>query len=299
MRIGLSSYSLNSEIQKGNLSLLDAIDFVAAQGGECMELVPFAFKFDGADGAIDRAFIAQVIRRANDAGVVLVNYSILADLCVEGEALDREVARVCHHVDIAEALGLNRMRHDISAFRRPLGENGVEQFDRLLPCMVEGASRVADYAKGKGVTTLVENHGFFANGCDRVERVLNAVARDNYHLLLDTGNIVCVDEDPTVAAIRLSHRARMIHLKDFYVRRDDPGDTTQFDCEGHWFRSMAGRFLRGAILMQGDLDMRAIAKAIVSSGYDGDIVVEFEGMEDARYASRVSLMNARKLFGKA
>ena len=202
------------------------------------------------------------------------------------------------HVDIAAELGVERMRHDISAFRRPRDENGVTHFERLFPRMVEAATRISEYAKTLGITTMLENHGFFVNGCDRCERLVRAVNRDNYKLLLDTGNIACVDEDPAVAAKRLSPLCGMIHLKDFYIRRRDPGDTTEFDCGGHWFRSNHGRYLRGSIMGQGDLDMYEILGAIKQSGYDGNIAIEFEGFEEPKYASRVSLDNARRIWNE-
>ena len=145
---------------------------------------------------------------------------------------------------------------------------------------------------------MIENHGFFANGCDRVERILNLVNDDNYGLLLDTGNVVCVDEDAAVAADTLAPLTRMVHLKDFYIRTRDPGDATQFDCAGSWFRSRGGKYLRGAILAQGDLDMGSILRSLKTSGYDGDIAIEFEGLEDAQYASAVGLQNARRIWNE-
>ena len=296
MRIGLSSYSLDREIAAGRITLEDAMDWAAAHGAECMELVPFAFRLEDATGAIDRARIAQVKRRAADAGIALCNYSVLADFCREGEALEKEIARVCHEVDIAAELGLSRMRHDVCAFRRPQSSNGALDFERWLPVMAEAAGRVCAHAKTRGVTTLIENHGFFANGCDRVERILHAVNDDNYGLLLDTGNIVCVDEQAEIAAQTLAAKTRMVHLKEFYIRSADPGDSTQFDCAGSWFRSRGGKYLRGAILAQGDLDIPAILRALKASGYDGDIVIEFEGLEDAYYASAVGLQNARRIW---
>lgn len=298
MKIGASSYSLDGLIAAGKMTLYDAIDWIAAQGGESVEFVPFAFRFDDeATGRIDMETISKARRRTADAGLEAANYSILANLCVEDdEAYEKEVARICHHVDIAAELGVPRMRHDISAFRRPLDQNGLADFDALLPRMIEGARRVTEYAKTRGVRTLIENHGFFVNGCDRVERVLNGVNHENYDLLLDTGNIACVDEDPTVAAWRLAKRAEIVHLKDFYIRRRDPGDTTQFDCGGHWFRSYAGKYLRGSIMGQGDLDMYAILGELKRSGFDGNLMIEFEGLEEPSYATAVSMANARRIW---
>lgn len=300
MNIGLSSYSLDREIASGRMTLGEAVDWAAAQGASCMELVPFAFRFDdAATGAIDGDAVARVRRRAADAGIRLCNYSVLADFCREGEALEKEIARVCHEVDIAAALGLDKMRHDVCAFRRPQAQNTLADFERWLPVMADAAARVCEYAGRRGVKTMIENHGFFANGCDRVLRVMRAVGDDNYGLLLDTGNIVCVDEDAAVAARELAPVTRMVHLKDFYIRGRDPGDSTQFDCAGSWFRSRDGKYLRGAILAQGDLDVPAILGALKRSGYDGDIVIEFEGLEDARYAAAVGMQNARRLWDEA
>ncbi len=297
MKLGISSYCLDRLMESGEMTLGDVIEFAARQGAECLELVPFAFRFDDVEtGKTDAAAIAKVRRQARDAGVRLCNYSVLADFCREGEELEKEIARVCHEVDIAAELGLSKMRHDVSGFRRPQNTNTQADFDRWLPVMAEAAARVCDHGKARGVMTLIENHGFFANGSDRVDRVLRAVNRENYGLLLDTGNVVCVDEDAPAAAKALASRTKMVHLKDFYIRTRDPGDSTQFDCAGSWFRSRGGKYLRGAILGQGDLDVYAVLGALKGSGYDGDVAIEFEGLEEARYATAVSLSNARRIW---
>lgn len=299
MKLGISSYCLDREMKKGAMTLHQVIDWAAKAGAECIELVPFAFRFDDPEtGRIDTAAIAAVKKQAKDAGIEIVNYSVLADFCKEGEALEQEINRVRREIDIAAELGVPRMRHDVSAFRRPQNENTGADFDRWLPVMADAARRLTRYAKEKGVKTMIENHGFFANGCDRVERILNLVNDENYGLLLDTGNIVCVDEDAAVAAQTLAPLTRMVHLKDFYIRTRDPGDATQFDCAGSWFRSRGDKYLRGAILAQGDLDMWSILHSIKASGYDGDIVIEFEGLEDAPYASAVGMQNARRIWNE-
>lgn len=299
MKLGISSYCLDREIEQGRMTLADTIDWAAAQGAQCMELVPFAFRFDGpATGKIDSQAIAAVKKQARDAGIELCNYSVLADLCREGEAQRDEINRLKHEIDIAAELELPRMRHDVCAFRRPQGQNTPRDFEQMLPRMAEAARELTQYGRSRGVQTLIENHGFFANGSDRVIRILDLVNDENYGLLLDTGNVICVDEDPAIAAHTLAPLCRMVHLKDFYIRSRDPGDSTQFDCAGSWFRSRGGRYLRGAILAQGDLDIDETLAALKHSGYDGHIVIEFEGMEDARYATSVGLHNARRIWNQ-
>ena len=173
MKLGISSYCLDREMEQGKMTLHEVIDWAAKMGAECMELVPFAFRFDDKDTwKIDTQAIAQVKKHARDAGIELVNYSVLADFCKEGEALEIEIRRIEHEIDIAAELGLPRMRHDVSGFRRPQGENTLKDFERWMPVMAESAKYLTEYAKSRGVMTLIENHGFFANGCDRVERIL-------------------------------------------------------------------------------------------------------------------------------
>ena len=87
MKLGLSTYSLDGEISSGRMTLGDVLDWIAANGGECAELVPFAYQFEK-DGVIDHESIRQTVRRAKDAGIELVNYSVLADLCKTGEDLE-------------------------------------------------------------------------------------------------------------------------------------------------------------------------------------------------------------------
>lgn len=293
MKIGLSSYSLVAALNAGKLNLEQAIDWAAKQGAEVFELVPFGFRLDDeTSGKIDTAYIARIKKRAQDAGIELVNYSVGGDLIKEGQAQEDEIASICHQVDIAAELGLTRMRHDITFFNRPAEENTSKTFDELLPRMVEATKRISEYAKTRGVMTMIENHGLFVNGTDRVERILNAVDTGNYGLLLDSGNIICVDEDPTAAALRLAKRSEMVHLKDFYVRSEFPGS------QG-WFTSRGGKYLRGSILGHGDLDVKAALRALKKADYTGNLAIEFEGMEESMMASAISLENAKRMLAEA
>ena len=44
------------------------------------------------------------------------------------------------------------------------------------------------------------------------------------------------------------------------------------------------------------MDMYEILGTIKAAGYDGDIAIEFEGFEEPKYASRVSLDNAKRIW---
>ena len=105
MRIGLSLYSINQEIVEGRMTLETAIQWAADQGAECAELVPFSYTFVKDDGSIDHETIKKAVNASKNAGIPLVNYSILADLCKTDDAeYEAEIERVKPHVDIAAEL---------------------------------------------------------------------------------------------------------------------------------------------------------------------------------------------------
>ena len=305
MKIGLTSYSMNNYICDGLMSVTEVMRFAKEKGAEHIELVPFGFTLhDDVTGEFNEELIAEIKATSAEIDLPLSNYAVLGDLLkFDPDARKAEVERLKRHIDVAAKLGLKFMRHDISSFRRPLESNTPAAFEREFPIAVETCRELADYASGFGITTLVENHGFFVNGSDRIIRLIEAVERDNFGMLLDTGNFTCVDENCTVAVKKCAHLAKMVHLKDFYIRRADrlTGNGGLFRCDsGCWFSSNSGvSMLRGSILAQGDLDIWTILGIIRDSGYDGYVSVEFEGMEDGKIGSETGMDAARYILANA
>jgi inosose dehydratase len=283
MKIGLSTYSLSGAITSGQMSVIDAIRWIADNGGDHVEMSPSGYSLVDNDG-----LVRDVVRAARGAGIDISSYTIGADLTPRAEReLRNEIDRLKRNVDIGAALGVKRMRHDVIS--RAIPETTLEQFERDLPTAVDACREVADYAAKSGITTSLENHGFHFQGSDRVLRLVTAVNRPNYRVTLDIGNFLCADENPLDAVRRLVPYASMVHFKDFYVRRLDraPG-------EG-WFQTRNGNHLRGAIVGHGDIDVPAVLDLVIASGYDGYASVEFEGMEECRLGSRLGMATLRRL----
>lgn len=287
MKIGLSSYSLLKAIKSGEMSILDAIQWIADNGGEHMEIVPYGYTL------VDNLELADAVReKAKEAAIELSNYSMPANFVQETDPLfDEEVARIKQHVDLVHRLGMKHMRHDVTAFTLPQEKMTIEWFEKNLHLMVKGSQLIADYALQYGITTTIENHGFSVQSSDRVQRVLLAVDRPNFKTTLDIGNFMCVDEHPIIGVKKNLPYASLIHFKDFYFRAYDehPGG-------GDWFTTSNGNYLRGAIVGQGDIEIRKIVKLIKESGYDGYITIEFEGMEECKSASRIAMDNLRRFW---
>lgn len=299
MIIGLTNYSMNANINSGKMSVLDVMRFAKEKGAGHIELVPFGYTLhDDQTGEFNEQLISDIKALSCEIDLPISNYAVLGDLLKpDADARKAEVERLKRHIDVAHKLGIKQMRHDVSSFRRPLESNTPTAFENEFPIAVETCRELADYAAQFGITTLVENHGFFVNGSDRIIRLITAVERENFGMLLDTGNFACVDEDCTVAVKKCAPYAKMVHLKDFYIRKAErlTGVGGLFRCDaGSWFSSNSGEYmLRGSILAQGDLDVWASLKYIKDSGFNGYVSVEFEGMEEGEAGSEYGMEAAR------
>ncbi|MNW45858.1 Inosose dehydratase [compost metagenome] len=284
MKLGVSSYSLYQAMQQGTMSLLDVVEWIAEIGGEHIEIVPLGFDL------IDNPELIQKLKdKAQQVGIEISNYAIGANFVTDSkEAYEQEISRVLGEVDIAHQLGVKLMRHDVASRAEP----SIVHFNRDLESLADACRVIADYADEYEITTSVENHGYYIQASDRVLALLAAVDRPNFKTTLDIGNFVCVDENPVVAVGKNISSASMVHIKDFYIRNSgsNPG-------EG-WFKSAGGNYLRGAIAGQGDLQLWDILRIIKSSGYDGYLSIEFEGMEDCRTGTRIALDNVRRIWNE-
>ncbi|MBS4220433.1 sugar phosphate isomerase/epimerase [Bacillus sp. FJAT-49711] len=289
MKIGLSTYSLLGALNSGEMNVLDVVQWIADNGGEHMEIVPYGFTL------IDNLELADAVRdKAESVGIELSNYSMPANFVQETEQeFEAEIERLKSHVDLINRMGIKHMRHDVTAFTLPPEKITIEWFEKNLHLMVEGSRRIADYAADFGITTTIENHGHCVQASDRVQRVLLEVNRPNFKTTVDIGNFMCVDEDSLVGVKKNLPYASLVHFKDFYYRPyyQDPG-------EGRWFKTANGNYLRGAIVGQGDINIREVVKLVKESGYDGYITVEFEGMEDCKVGSKVGMDNVRRFWNE-
>ena len=297
MRVGISSYCLLNAMLDKTMDIFDIMDWAKAHDCEHFELVPFELNLILENGDINRELLEKIKAKSKEIELPLSAFSLNSDVlkATESERLE-EIARIKKYIDIAHILGIQKMRHDSAAFRRPFEESTPHHYEECFPILVQSARECADYALELGMNTTLENHGFFVNGADRVIRLIEAVDRSNVKMTLDVGNFSCVDEINAVSVQKCIPYADMIHLKDFYVRDKAkmPIIGERFGCRnGNWFETVGGSVIRGAILGQGDLDIHKILSIIKNSNYDSDISLEFEGMEDCLVSTEIGLNTAR------
>lgn len=275
----MSTYSYGSYIWDSKLGIYGCIDHAAKEGFDGIEFVEGDWQKDPEGAKKLRAY-------CEEKGITPVAFCVGADFINWGGDDGREeIERIMRLVDTAADLGVTMLRHDVTG-GLPNDKKIGRSFDMLLPVLAERIREVTKYAEQKGVRTMSENHGFFSQDSDRIEKLINAVNHPNYGALIDCGNILCADEEPTQAVGVMAPYAFHFHAKDFFVKSGveiDPG-------EG-FFRSRGGNYLRGTIIGHGDAHVAQSIGILKRSGYDGYVTVEFEGMEDNLYGISLGRKN--------
>jgi len=222
-------------------------------------------------------------------GFEVANYTIGADFINGSNGdLEAEIERVKDEVRVAEVLGAKGMRHDATYGFKP-EHAGPKDFDTALPRLIEGCRAVTEFAAERGIKTMVENHGFFCQDSDRVERLVCGVNHPNYGVLIDMGNFLCADEDPgqsrwAVDAVRVPR-----------ARERLPRQTRHMPIPGKgWFQSRGGNYLRGAVIGHGDVPIIQCLRIMKRAEYDGVLSVEFEGIEEPIEGIATGLENLRR-----
>jgi len=285
MKTCVTSYSFGGYIAENRLGYLGIIDKAAELGFDGIEYT------DG--GHLQQPdFAKNVKERAAEKGIEVVTLAVGANFIQPNEdKLKEEIARVCGLVDIAAEMGAKMMRHDVA---RGFGGDRKHSrgYDNALPLLVQGCREVTKYAEQKGVKTMTENHGYFSQDAQRVEKLINAVACDNFGALVDLGNFMCADEDPSLSVSIMAPYAFHVHAKDFHYKSGmdvAPG--------AGWFQTRAGNYIRGAIIGHGEAKVYQSIQTLKKNGYNGFVTVEFEGMEDNLKGIACGLENLKRFIG--
>lgn len=284
MKIGVSSYSFSGLVRKGVMIQFEIIAKAKEMG---FDLIEFAGLDVPKDETVE-SYAKKIKEECGRIGIEMGNYTIGADLINGSDGdLNAEIERLKGEVKIAKILGAPGMRHDATQGFKP-GYRGAKGFQDALPMLIRGCRAVTEFAAELGIKTMVENHGFFCQDSDRVEMLVNGVNHENYGVLVDMGNFLCADEDPAKAVGRLAPYAFHVHAKDFHTKSGaSPNPGTG------WFNSRGGNYLRGSIIGHGDVPVAQCIRILKKAGYNGNISIEFEGMEDPLVGIAVGLENLK------
>ncbi len=284
MKFGVSSYSF-SRLYNDTFTQLDAVNKAKEMG---FDVIEFA-EVNPPEGVSKKDFAKQLADRCKEVGIEVGNYAVGADFINnQTNSVEDEIQRLKGEVDVAKILTAPTMRHDGTT------GIGVKGFDNALPALIKGYREVTEYAATLGIKTMIENHGYFCQDSERVERIIAGVNHENFGLLMDMGNFLCADESPEKAVGRLARYAFHLHAKDFVFKsgnEPDPG--------AGFFPTRAGNYLKGTVVGQGVVPVYQILRRMIGVGYDNIISIEFEGVEDPIWAIQTGFDNLKRYYDMA
>jgi sugar phosphate isomerase/epimerase len=284
MKISVSSYSFNKLLSSGEMTQFDCIRKAKELGFDAIEFVDIL----APNGESSEEYAKVLSLECKRLKMPVSSFTFGADFLKGcGGNVPSEIERVKEMVDLAVILGADLVRHDATT-----GDG--RSFDAILPIIADACREVTTYAATKGIKTTVENHGYFCQDSDRMEKLYNAVDHENFGLLADMGNFLCADEAPEKAFGKIAPYTFYAHAKDFHVKSamlPNPG-------EG-FFQSRSGNYLRGAIIGHGDVPILHCIRALKNAKFDGYIAIEFEGMEETINALTIGFNNLKRYISEA
>jgi sugar phosphate isomerase/epimerase len=283
MKTCVSSYSFHKYITTGRMTQLDTVKAAKELGFDAIEFADIMPH----DGSAPEDYARRLRDEAAEREMPIANFVFGGDLIngTGGRTPEEEIAHIKRMVDIGQILGVPTVRHDVV-----YAMGGYDSFDDLLPLLAHRVREIAEYARTKHIKTCVENHGFICQDPHRLVALFKAVDCDNFGLLCDIGNFLCVDAEPAPSVAMVAPFAAFVHAKDFYVRSKHaaaPG--------AGFLVTRDGNYLKGTVVGHGHVPVRECLHILKNAGYHGYVSIEFEGMEDPSEALSIGLDNLKRL----
>ena len=247
-----------------SLAIPDTIRSIETAAGMGFEAIQFTFRDDAeiSGAALER--IRETIARTGlkvpggMVGFVGEDYGSIAAIRRTGGLTDPAVfperLERCRRWGEAHArLGIRHVTVHVGFVPEPKDPNYSDVLSRI--------AQAADVFRGAGLTMGLETG---QESGKVLARVLKDLDRREVSINFDPANFVLyASDDPVRAARLLGSRTSMAHMKDA-IASDKPGEV--------WGVEPA--------LTKGEVNLKAVLKALEAGGFKGPLIVEREGGED-------------------
>jgi sugar phosphate isomerase/epimerase len=249
-RISLAQWSVHRAIFSGKLKHLDFAATTKNEFGiEAVEYVNQFFK----DKATDKGYLAEMNKRAADAGVKQLLIMIDGEGRLGDPSLQARAKAVENHykwVDAAKELGCHSIR---------VNAGSAGSYEQQVHRAADGLRALTEYAAKQELNVIVENHGGLSSNGEWLAKVISTVDHPRCGTLPDFGNFrIQGDEwyDRYQGVKELMPFAKAVSAKshDF----DDMGNETNTD------------YLK-------------MMKIVLEAGYNGWVGIEYEGGKLGEY----------------
>ncbi|HEX6884468.1 MAG TPA: sugar phosphate isomerase/epimerase family protein [Planctomycetota bacterium] len=243
-RISLAEWSLHRALQAGELDPRDFAPLARREFGlDAVEHVNTFFQ----DRAVDFAYLADLKRRADDAGVqsLLIMCDAEGELGHADEAARRKaIENHFRWIAAARFLGCHSIRVNAA------GQGTPEEVSRRA---ADSLHRLGEMGARYQVNVIVENHGGYSSNGEWLAATIRAADHPRAGTLPDFGNF-------RVSATEEYDRYRGVgELMPF--AKGVSAKSHDFDAEGNETRT----------------DYRRMLKLVLEAGYNGYVGIEYEG----------------------
>ena len=230
-------------------------------------------------GSIEEARTMR--KKLDDNGLGVSCYSVVANLC--GEDGDHYLDELYRHIEYAAIIGSPFIHHTLTAGFMPdtVKLTTLEALDLAK----ERAEKVANRCNEYGMICLYEPQGFYFNGVEGVEAIINEMRSRGCKVGVcgDTGNSIYFDCMPTEIFRAFKDDILHIHVKD---RRYGLDETSKM-------LTREGKTVNSARLGEGNIGV--IEALSLVPEYDGILSLEFDDTDEE---IKRTMDELNKLFGK-
>lgn len=249
-KISLAQWSLHKALFDKKMDNLDFAAKSRALGCEGLEYVNAFFK----DKAKDKTYLKEMNKRAENEG----QQNVLIMIDGEGDLADANTANrlkgIENHykwVEAAQFLGCHAIRVNL---------RGGKEMSEAAKASIDSLTKLSDFAKGSGISVLVENHGGFSSNGVWMTDVFSQIKNENCGTLPDFGNF-CITRKDDNCIEEYDRYKGMAELLPFAKAMSAKSNV--FDDQGN----------------ERNMDYYRIMKMVKESGYRGYVGIEYEGNE--------------------
>jgi inosose dehydratase len=123
-----------------------------------------------------------------------------------------------------------------------------------------------DLAAASGIGVAVHPH--FATHIEKASEIDRLMSTTDLDLCLDTGHLQLGGADPLGYLRRYADRVRHVHLKDIRLGIAEAARRAELRADGDWWNELSCR------LGDGDVALAPFLAELISTGYDGWLVIE-------------------------
>jgi len=261
-QISLAEWSLHRALKDGKLDNLDFAKTAKQDYGiEAIEFVNQFFK----DKAKDQSYLAELKKRADDLGVLMLLIMIDNEGSLGDATLSKRGKAVENHfqwVEAAKYLGCHSIRVNAAS-------SGAYE-DQMFRA-ADGLRALTEFADEHDINVIVENHGGLSSNGQWLAGVIRKVDHQRCGTLPDFGNFK-VDEateyDRYKGVAELMPFAKSVSAKSY-----------EFDDKGEEIRT----------------DYHKMLRIVVKAGYHGYLGIEYEG---SKHSEPDGILLTKKLLEK-